>query len=127
MGINLNWHLKLRSCTNAARLLRRYGLALRVGGCFGAIFAATVVVGLEDSGNLVWVANGILLSYLLLAPRWLWKHYFVAGFVAILLGGIAVNPDGWPKCIALSILNAVEVAVAAFSAPPTFNTIASLH
>ncbi len=87
---------------------------LRLGGCFGAIFTATVAVGLEDSGNLVWVANGLLLSYLLLAPRWLWKHYFLAGFVAILLGGLAVNPDRWPRCLALSILNVAEVALAAF-------------
>jgi diguanylate cyclase (GGDEF)-like protein/PAS domain S-box-containing protein len=113
MGINLSWGLKLRS-SNAAHVVRRYGLALRLGGCFGAIFAATVAVGLEDSGNLVWVANGLLLSYLLLAPRWLWKHYFFTGFVAILLGGLAVNPDRWPKCIALSVLNVAEVALAAF-------------
>ena len=114
MGIRFSRNLKLRSQTNAARLLRRYGLTLRLGGCFGAIFAATVAVGLEDSGNLVWVANGLLLSYLLLAPRWLWRRYFIAGFVAILSGGVAVNPNGWPKCIALSVLNIAEVAVAAF-------------
>ena len=69
----MSWNLKIRRNTNTARLLRRYGLALRLTGCFGAIFAATVAVGLEDSGNLVWVANGLLLSYLLLAPKWLWK------------------------------------------------------
>ena len=72
-------------------------LALRLSGCFGAIFAATVVVGLEDSGNLIWVANGLLLSYLLLAPKWLWRHYFAAGFTAILLGGLAVNPTIGPN------------------------------
>jgi len=110
----LSWNLKIRRNTNTARLLRRYGLALRLTGCFGAIFAATVAVGLEDSGNLVWVANGLLLSYLLLAPKWLWKHYFVAGFAAILLGGLAVNPDLWLKCITLSGLNTAEVALAAF-------------
>jgi diguanylate cyclase (GGDEF)-like protein/PAS domain S-box-containing protein len=114
MGIKLSRNLKLRNRTNAARLLRRYGPALRVGGCFGAIFAATVTVGLEDSRNLVWVANGLLLSYLLLSPKWLWKRYFVAGFVAIFLGGLAVNPGLWPKCLALSVLNITEVAVAAF-------------
>ncbi len=106
--------LKLRSKLNTARLRRRHGLALRLSGCFGAIFAATVVVGLEDSGNLIWVANGLLLSYLLLAPRWLWKHYFATGFMAILLGGLAVNADHWPKCVALTVLNIAEVAVAAF-------------
>ncbi len=114
MGINLSWGLKLRSGTNPARLVRKHALVLRLGGCFGAIFAATVAVGLEDSGNLVWIANGLLLSYLLLAPRWLWKHYLVVGFVAILMGGLAVNPDQWPKCLALSVLNVAEVALAAF-------------
>lgn len=110
----MSWRPKLRSGTNTARLVRRYGLPLRLSGCFGAIFAATVALGLEDNSNLVWVANGLLLSYLLLAPRWLWKHYFIAGFVAILLGGLAVDPDHWPKCIALSVLNLAEVAMAAF-------------
>ena len=89
MGIKLSWRLKLRTGTNAARLMRRYGHALRLSACFGAIFAVTVAVGLEDNGNLVWVANGLLLSYLLLAPKWLWKHYFVTGLD--LLGG------AWPK------------------------------
>ena len=114
MGIKLSWNLKHRRSTKAGRLLRRYGFPLRLSGCFAAIFTATVVVGLEDSGDLVWLANGLLLSYLLLAPRWLWKHYFVAGFLAILLGGLAVNPERWPKCIALTVLNIAEVAVAAF-------------
>jgi diguanylate cyclase (GGDEF)-like protein/PAS domain S-box-containing protein len=114
MGVNLSWRLKLRHYTNATRLLRRYGHPLRLSGCFGVIFAATVVVGLEDSGNLIWAANGLLLSYLLLAPRWLWKQYFITGFAAILLGGLAVKPDSWPKCVVLSVLNIAEVAVAAF-------------
>ncbi len=102
-----------RRKTNAARFARRYGFALRLMACFASIFSATVAVGLEDSGNLIWVANGLLLSYLLLAPRWLWRHYFAIGFVAILFGGLAVHPDRWDKCVALSILNIIEVVVAA--------------
>ncbi len=114
MGITLSWQQKLRISPGAARFLRRNSLALRLAGCFSAIFTATLAVGLEDTRNLVWVANGLLLSYLLLAPRWLWKHYFAIGFIAILLGGVAVQPGNWTKCVALSALNIAEVAVAAF-------------
>ena len=106
--------IQRRGKTSASLLLRRYGFRLRLLGCFLVIFAATVSVGLEDNGNQVWFANGLLLSYLLLAPRWLWKHYFVAGFAAILLAGLATNPGHWDRCIALSVLNIAEVALAAF-------------
>lgn len=103
-----------RGRSNASRRVRRYGFRLRLPACFLVIFTSTVAIGLEDSGNLVWVANGLLLSYLLLAPRWLWKHYFTVGFAAILLGGLTTNPGHWKRCLALSVLNVLEVAVAAF-------------
>ena len=96
------------------RLARRYGPALRAAACFSAVFLSSLAVGLEDRGNLIWIANGLLLSYLLLAPRWLWSRYFALGFVAMFLGGIAVHPSQWPEFLALTILNIIEVAVAAF-------------
>ena len=127
MRIELSWNLKIRRNTNTARLLRRHGLALRLTGCFGAIFAATIAVGLEDSGNLVWVANGLLLSYLLLAPRWLWKHYFAAGFAAILLGGLAVNPDRLAKMHHAQRPEHCRSCDGRIPAAQTLNGIASFH
>jgi len=94
-------------------LAPRWRCAVRLAACFGVVFAASVVMGLEDCGHLVWVANGLLLSYLLLAPRWLWKRYCAVGFAAILAGGLIVYPHQWLKCGALTVLNIVEVALAA--------------
>jgi diguanylate cyclase (GGDEF)-like protein/PAS domain S-box-containing protein len=88
--------------------------ALRFAGCFVGILAATYFVGIEDTAGLVWIANGLLLSYLLLAPRWRWKQYFAIGFFAMLAGGIAAHPFAWQTCLALSALNTLEVAIAAF-------------
>jgi diguanylate cyclase (GGDEF)-like protein/PAS domain S-box-containing protein len=96
------------------RLLPRYATVLRLAGCFVGVFAATFFVGIEDSAGYVWVANGLLLSYLLLAPRWRWKHYSAVGLAAMLTGGFATHPDQWRACIALSLLNVLEAGLAAF-------------
>ena len=93
------------------RLARRYAFALRLAGCFCAVIAATLSVGLEDVGGLIWVANGILLSYLLVAPRWRWIQYFAVGFAAEFLGGFVVNPGRWAPFLALTCLNIGEVAI----------------
>lgn len=90
----------------------RHGGVVRVAGSFAVILAASLVMGLEDCGRLVWFANGLLLSYLLLAPRWLWKRYCIAGFVAILAGGFVVFPHSLLKCTALTALNIIEVLIA---------------
>ena len=104
----------LRRKTPLLRIMRRHGFTLRLASCFCAVFAATFGVGLEDSGSLIWVANGLLLSFLLLAPRWRWRYYFAVGFAAILTGGLAAQPAGWARCLALTILNVGEVAIGAF-------------
>lgn len=93
---------------------RHYKPALRLAGCFVGILSATYFVGIEDGAGLVWIANGLLLSYLLLAPRWRWKHYFAVAFFAMLAGGLAAHPQRWQTCLALSALNILEVAIAAF-------------
>ncbi|WP_348261492.1 diguanylate cyclase [Telmatobacter sp. DSM 110680] len=86
---------------------------MRVAGSFVVVFVASLVMGLEDCGRLIWFANGLLLSYLLLAPRWLWRRYCIAGFAAILAGGLIVFPHALLKCTALSALNMTEVLIAA--------------
>ena len=96
------------------RVARRCSFSLRLGVCFLSIMAATVFVGFEDAGNLIWVANGILLSYLLLAPRWRWSYYFATGFAAQLISGIVVTPWRWRECAMMALFNLIEVAIAAF-------------
>ncbi len=95
-------------------MVRRIRSALSLACCFCSIFVVTAVIGIGNSGGLLWFANGLLLSYLLIVPRWRWKHYFLIGFLAMLLGGIAVHPNRWQACIVLSALNLLEVALAAF-------------
>ncbi len=96
------------------RIARRNRPALGLVSCFCSIFLVTAVIGIEDSGGFLWFANGLLLSYLLIAPRWRWKHHFAVGFFAMSAGGIAIHPDRWPTSIALTLLNLLEVALAAF-------------
>jgi diguanylate cyclase (GGDEF)-like protein len=67
-------------------------LVLRLGGCFLSISLATASVRiLPQSDHFHWLANGVWLGYLLLAPRRRWPMYLTAGFVAQLLAGFAVN------------------------------------
>lgn len=110
-----DWHLpqRVRALTR-----RRRRFLLGAAGCFGLVFAATLCVGLEDSGHLIWMANGILLAYLLLVPRWTWPRYFSAAFVAEFAAGVAVNPDRWAAYLALTALNLVESGIAAFLLRP---------
>ena len=86
---------------------------LKLSGCFALVFAASAVVGIEHCGRLIWVANGLALSYLLLAPRWLWTRYFLAVFCGMLAGGLVVYPGDWPRCAALFLCNVLEVGLAA--------------
>lgn len=92
--------------------LLRYGFALRLAGCFVLVMAATVFVGLAPEANTIWVSNGLLLAYLLLAPRSRWPYYIAAGFAAQAIG-IAFTAQGWQQSVALAALNMVEVTMSA--------------
>ena len=81
--------------------------------CFVATFSSTVFVGLENGDGLLWFANGILLSYLLLVPRWRWRLYLACGFLAMLAGGIVIHPQRWSHDLVHSFLNTAEVLIAA--------------
>jgi diguanylate cyclase (GGDEF)-like protein/PAS domain S-box-containing protein len=94
------------------RLRRRYGNLARVAACFVASLAATYFVGLEIQDNVIWVANGLLLSYLLLTPRWRWRAYLLAGLAGQVGGNLLVGQHGW-QAIALAMLNVGEALLAA--------------
>ena len=95
-----------------ARWMRRHGFAVRIGGCFSWVTLATIFVGLAPDANVIWVANGLLLAYLLLAPQRRWPAYLLAGFAAQFAGSMVVNPH-WVMNIVLGILNVAEAATAA--------------
>ena len=89
---------------------RRPGLPLRLAGCFVSVLLATAFLGLAPEANLLWVANGLLLAYVLLAPRWRWPVYLATGFAAQ-LAGITLFYTHWRMNLLLAALNVGEVAL----------------
>ena len=87
--------------------------ALRVAGCFLSVIVATIFVGLAPEENLIWVANGVLLAYLLLAPRKRWPFYLCAGYAAQCIGGLLVGHHGVASALLLTFLNVCESLVSA--------------
>jgi len=95
---------------------QRHAFAIRLASCFAANTLATVyVLFFERSAptvNLIWVANGLLLAYLLLAPRWRWPAYFIAGLAGMVFGSILIG-EPWKTILLFNVLNFVEVIFAA--------------
>ena len=54
-------------------------LLVLLSTCFGMLFSP---VAQAANSRLIWIANGVLLAYLLLAPKWRWHWYLLAGFTA---------------------------------------------
>ena len=94
-----------------ARSAPSHTFFLHLAGFFLFIFAATFFVGLENNGNLIWVANGVVVAYLLLAPRWRWRAFLLTAFAAEFLGGCILHPDRWGIYFTLAILNICESAI----------------
>jgi diguanylate cyclase (GGDEF)-like protein/PAS domain S-box-containing protein len=91
---------------------RRYSFAVRLATCFFFVMVGTVGVGLGSQTNLIWVANGLVLSYLLLAPRWRWPAYVGIAFAAMIAGSALVH-DPWQTSLAFTFLNILEVMIGA--------------
>ena len=99
------------------RLARARGAALlRLAACFLTMTMVTTVARamerIDNSGNLFWIANGILLAYILLAPRWRWPLYLGAGLAGISLGS-ALSGEPFREWIYFDPLNLVEILVGA--------------
>ena len=77
---------------------RKHALAIRLAFCFLAVTVATCSVWFfqrdEADANLIWGANALLLSFLLLAPRWRWPAYLAAGIAAMVVGSALVGESG---------------------------------
>jgi diguanylate cyclase (GGDEF)-like protein/PAS domain S-box-containing protein len=93
--------------------LRRHGFALRLAGCFFSVVLASVFVGLAPEANFIWVANGVLLAYLLLAPRKRWPAYICSAYVAQLIGGLFAGHHGIVGGMILTFLNVAESMISA--------------
>jgi diguanylate cyclase (GGDEF)-like protein/PAS domain S-box-containing protein len=93
--------------------LRSHGFALRLAGCFFSVVLATVFVGLAPEADFIWVANGVLLAYLLLAPRKRWPAYICAAYAAQLIGGFFAGHHGIVSGLILTLLNIAESLISA--------------
>jgi diguanylate cyclase (GGDEF)-like protein/PAS domain S-box-containing protein len=94
-------------------------LAVRLTGSFVILLLATLLMGLfghgpdGTGGYLFWVANGTLLAYLLLAPRWLWGAYLSVGLAAMLTGSALLDGQLHWDLLIPNGLNICEVLLAA--------------
>ncbi len=109
--------MRAKAASRATRLLisalRKHGFALRLAGCFFSVALATVFVGLAPEANLIWVANGVMLAYLLLAPRHRWAAYLGAGYVAQFTAGLLIGHHGVVSGLILTFLNLAESLISA--------------
>ncbi len=97
---------------NRARWLRRHGIAFRLAGCFVLVALTTAFASFKAATILIWVANGLLLSYLLLAPRRRWAAYLGVGFAAQLTASQLVYPYITDNLLMVT-LNIAEVWISA--------------
>jgi len=90
---------------------------MRLPSCFLSVLFSVVAIGLfgrDSSGNnVLWLANGLILAYLLVVPKWRWAQY-AGGALAGLIVGSALIHETWRMNFLYNILNIVEVGTAAF-------------
>jgi diguanylate cyclase (GGDEF)-like protein/PAS domain S-box-containing protein len=105
--------------------LRRHGYGVRLATCFLSVALATGLVRAVSEANLIWVANGVLLAYVLLASRRRWAAYMATGFAAQFAASVLAGLH-WRMNLLLTALNLTEVLIAALllrqrsTAPPRF-------
>lgn len=99
------------------RWSRAYQPYLRLAGCLILVTLASLLPYFLEMGGegqyKVWIANGVLLSYLLLAPRRRWPAYLVVGFAGLMLGSLLVNRIWRVSTLPFAALNLFEVLVCA--------------
>jgi len=66
--------------------LRKHGDGVRLATCFLSIALAAEFLSPVSDANLIWLANGVLLSFVLLASRCRWPAYVATGFAALIAG-----------------------------------------
>ncbi|HUX43350.1 MAG TPA: diguanylate cyclase [Terracidiphilus sp.] len=106
----------VRSNGRLSRFRRRHGSTLSLLGCFLISVASAGFVGLldarQDSPLVLWISNGILLAYLLTAPRWRWPALLTVGILGEFLGGVLLDHAIGPNLI-YAALNLAEVLISA--------------
>lgn len=108
--------LAISESHGALRWLRRNRLTLNPVACALTVGLSTAFVVLNEpprpGTDLLWIANGVLLAYLLLAPRRRWPIYLAAGVAGQIVGSALVLHTWIPNSFS-ACLNVFEVAVSA--------------
>ncbi len=98
------------------RWWREHAFAMRLAGVFLAVTLSIVCVGNFDrtaSGeNIIWVANGLVLAFLLLVPRWRWPIYVGVAFLAMIVGSVLIG-EPFGTNLLFNVLNTLELLVGA--------------
>lgn len=99
------------------RAIRGFRPALKLGWCFVCIYLSVVVVGLfgrdPAGGNIIWLANGLILAYLLVVPRWNWPQYLAVALAALILGSASIH-ESWGTNLLYNSMDLLEAGSAAF-------------
>ena len=94
--------------------LHRHGVTLRLTLCFFSVYATTVLVRfMPETNHMIWFANGVLLAFMILAPRRRWPAYLIAGLSAQLAGSMVFNAQ-WRLNFVLTTMNLAEVLISAY-------------
>ncbi len=100
-----------------SRWRRKHGYALQLAGMFFTVLLSVLCVGTFErttgGTNVIWLANGLLLAFLLLAPRWRWLSYVLVAFAAMTLGSFLIG-EAPIMGLVYNTLNLIEILVAAF-------------
>src|SRR5271168_2863730 len=98
------------------RWWRTHAYSLRLAWLFLSVMLSILWIGTFDrtdfGTNIIWLANGLVLAFLLLAPRWRWPLYLVFAFAAMFVGSIAIGESAGMSLLYNS-LNLVEVLIGA--------------
>ena len=90
---------------------------MRLTGLFVYVTLSILCIGhldrTEIGTNIIWMANGLVLAFLLLAPRWRWPLYLIVGFVSMFLGSVLIG-ESVGMSLLYNGLNLVEILIAAF-------------
>jgi diguanylate cyclase (GGDEF)-like protein/PAS domain S-box-containing protein len=104
--------------THAARTRwwQTHAYAWRLLWIFITVNLSILWIGTFDrtdfGSNIIWLANGLVLAFLLLAPRWRWPLYLLSAYAAMFLGSIIIGePPG--MSLLYNTLNLVELLIGA--------------
>jgi diguanylate cyclase (GGDEF)-like protein/PAS domain S-box-containing protein len=95
---------------------RKHSYALRLAGMFLCVTLSILCAPSFDKttggNNIIWISNGLMLSFLLLAPRWRWPMYIAVAFPAMLLGSMLIG-EAAPMNLLFNCLNLIEILIGA--------------